>query len=153
MSTEQSTGSPSEKLQRARSKRGDLLEAMRRLEEVAAGPAAEPTGWLASVTDAVSLVGEALQEHIDETESPEGIMAEILREEPRLTAAVDSLRGEHPELVTAWRRTLDAANDPESDRTRIRRRVVSLLGRLAMHRQSGADLVYEAYSVDIGGRG
>jgi hypothetical protein len=31
--------------------------------------------------------------------------------------------------------------------------VIGLLGRLTIHRQKGADLVYDAYNVDIGGRG
>jgi hypothetical protein len=34
--------------------------------------------------------------------------------------------------------------------TLVRRRVTSLLGRLAMHRQLGSELVFDAYNVDIG---
>jgi len=34
-----------------------------------------------------------------------------------------------------------------------RDRLLALLGSLVRHRQRGADLVYEAYAVDIGGTG
>ena len=154
MSTEKPMKNPpDEGLDRARSKRNDLLDAMRSLEEAAARPAADSSGWLASVREAVDVLGEALRRHIEEAESPDGMVEDIIREEPRLAAAVAQLRDEHPELVTAWQRTKEAVDDPLTDRNRIRRRIVALLGRLALHRQGGADLVYEAYSVDIGGRG
>jgi hypothetical protein len=32
----------------------------------------------------------------------------------------------------------------------VRRQVTTLLGRLTLHRQAGADLVFDAYNVDIG---
>jgi hypothetical protein len=39
--------------------------------------------------------------------------------------------------------------DGKASVTQVRRRVIALLGRLAIHRQRGSDLVYEAYNVDI----
>ena len=153
MSNERSDKTISAGFQRARTKRSDLLDAMRNLESVVAGPAADASRWLASVREAVDVMGDALRQHIDEAESQEGLVADIIREEPRLASAVAALRAEHPGLVTAWQRTHEAVGATPPDHNRIRRRVVSLLGRLALHRQGGADLVYEAYNIDIGGRG
>ena len=42
---------------------------------------------------------------------------------------------------------------PEEWVEAMRDRLLALLGTLARHRQRGADLVYEAYAVDIGGTG
>ncbi|MFZ0012572.1 MAG: hypothetical protein WAL25_00525, partial [Acidimicrobiia bacterium] len=75
----------------------------------------------------------------------------ILDESPRLAAAVAEIRDEHlvlADAVTTLNRVI-ATGDTE----RIRRKVTSLLGRIALHRQLGADLVYEAYNVDIGASG
>jgi hypothetical protein len=35
----------------------------------------------------------------------------------------------------------------------FREEVTTLMGQLVRHRQKGADLVYEAYDVDLGGSG
>ena len=55
---------------------------------------------------------------------------------------------EHEELVDLLDRaeaSLEQSTDPKS----IRNRAMALLPRLSMHRQRGADLVYDAYNVDI----
>jgi hypothetical protein len=66
---------------------------------------------------------------------------------------MESLRGEHRQLVSALLRTNEAWRfaqlDPTKGPERLRRAVTSLLGRLARHRQRGSDLVFEAYNVDI----
>lgn len=145
---------PDEGLSRARSRRHDLRKMMEGLELAVAGPAGEPDHWLGSVEGALVGLRQALDAHITEAESPDGLLAEIIALDPRLAVSADQLRSEHRELLRAWERAHQALKEgPTPDRSKTRRRVVSLLGRLALHRQSGADLVYEAYNVDIGGRG
>ena len=45
---------------------------------------------------------------------------------------------------------MDGAGGTE-DVEQVRALGTSLLGRIVRHRQRGADLVYEAYEVDVGG--
>jgi hypothetical protein len=145
---------PNEGLSRARSRRHDLRKMMEGLELAVAGPAGEPDHWLGSVESALVDLRQALDAHITEAESTDGLLAEIIALDPRLAVSADQLRSEHGDLLRAWERAYQILQDePTPDRSKIRRRVVSLLGRLALHRQAGADLVYEAYNVDIGGRG
>ncbi len=153
MNSEYNEALPEGGLVRARTRRRDLHQAMEALEFAVAGPAGEPDTWLASVRTALSGLRDALQAHVDEVESPHGLLAEIVDQEPRLTAAADQLRADHPDLLLATERAMEAAAEHDPAPSRVRRRVVSLLGRLTMHRQAGSDLVYEAYSVDIGGTG
>ena len=40
-----------------------------------------------------------------------------------------------------------------ADMPAFREELTTLIGRLVRHRQAGGDLVYEAYSVDLGGQG
>jgi hypothetical protein len=49
-----------------------------------------------------------------------------------------------------WDDAADALRAHPDDANGIRRRITSMLCELAAHRQHGADLVYEAYNVDIG---
>ena len=125
---------------------------MRHLEAVVSSPAGAE-GWVDTVTAAMTELGLALKEHIEVTEGDEGLLDEILVNEPRFAAEVGLIKAEHEELEDALERaflTLEGtmtvgSKDPEP----IRRRVMTVLGRLSLHRQRGADLVYAAYNVDI----
>ena len=120
------------------------------LETVVAGPSASE-GWLGRVYESLDDLLEALQAHIDEVEGPDGLLAQIIDEEPRLSAETDEFRREHVELLEACERTRKAILGARlvADGARVRRTVTSLLGRLTAHRQRGSDLVYDAYNVDI----
>lgn len=140
-------------LERARSRRVDLRGTMQHLEDVVARPSSGPEEWRVDVRSALNDVKSALQGHIDEVESPDGLLTDVLEDAPRLGGLVAALIKDHGDLITAWERASEAVDTEPLDKTRIRRRVVSLLGRLTLHRQAGSDLVYEAYTVDIGGTG
>ena len=102
-------------------------------------------------------VRDAFDQHIIVTEKPDGLYEEILDRAPRLAGNVDGCKDEHPDI--------DAAIGQDDRATRGRRRSAGdewpldkarddlqrLIGRVIRHRQKGADLVWEAYNVDIGG--
>lgn len=123
---------------------------METLEKALAAPADTDT-WLKGVRAAASDLTMALRAHIDEVEGPRGLLAEIRLDAPRLCHLVDELTAEHPELLRSCERLRQSMDDEAPDFRQVRRRAMSLLGRLSLHRQTGSDLVYEAYHVDIGG--
>jgi hypothetical protein len=139
----------SERLTRARGLRVELQEAMGRLELALARPAS-PNGWSQVVEMYLYELRAALDAHIDEVESPNGLLAEIRETAPRLAAATVDLGNEHIDLLEMWDDAADALRAHPDDANSIRRRITSMLCELAVHRQHGADLVYEAYNVDIG---
>jgi hypothetical protein len=99
-----------------------------------------------AVAAQVAAVKEALREHIAVTEGPSGRYSQLLRDAPRLAPGIDTLITEHTELMAA----LDEVGrdgDPEV----LRRQAADLVERLGRHRQLGADLIYEAYAIDVGG--
>ncbi len=148
--------SESANLAEARRRRADLHNALIDVEEAISGPAAgrEPI-WTQEVVTSLQGLREAIEAHVEGTERPEGLYDEILHNAPRLADAVDRLRAEHPILRDA---TSDAIGKlrtapigttwtVEDARDELQR----LLGRIVRHRQHGADLVWEAYTLDIGG--
>jgi hypothetical protein len=140
-----------DQLTRANIRRHDLAEAMTALEEVIAGPASVD-GWLDRTEESLGDLRRALDAHIEEVEGPDGLLAEIVTVDPRLAPYAEDLRKDHIDLLGAWVRaeaTVRAARNDAATPSMIRRRVTTLLGRLTLHRQAGADLVYEAHSVDI----
>ena len=137
-------------LDTARERRIDLRQAMARVETRVARPSATAS-WGADIKAALSELGEALDAHINEVEDEGGLLSTIVAEAPRLAGQVAEMQRQHGELRAAFDRALAAcSNHGELEPTVVRRRVMSLLGRLAMHRQVGSELVFDAYNVDIG---
>lgn len=139
-------GSPT-RVEKARVRRHLLADALHGLERAVAGPS-ESEGWFDGVKNALEELRRALDEHIEVTEGKGGLLEEIQDVAPRLSNEIALIGAEHEELVELLDKaeaSLDQSNDPKA----IRNRAMSLLPALFLHRQRGADLVYEAYNVDI----
>jgi hypothetical protein len=93
------------------------------------------------------------REHVAVTEGTEGLHGDIVTTAPRLSKAVERLIGEHAVIVDLVGGLLTGVSRPlsDSDVVEIRDLGTNLLALLARHRQRGADLIYEAYQVDLGG--
>jgi hypothetical protein len=89
------------------------------------------------------------------TERPQGLYEEIAQRAPRLAGKIERLREEHPELRDGTQQLIARLETtPIGDLWELpaaRDDLQRLLGRLVRHRQLGADLVWEAYNLDIGG--
>lgn len=129
--------------------RSVLRDAMVELESSVSGPSAAP-GWRENVASALTHLGQALEAHIAEAESPGGHLSTILDTEPHLTAAVTGILDSHAALRARLASAVAAVEDAAPDSRLIRRRVSLLLWSLIRHRQEGAELIYDAYNVDIG---
>jgi len=143
-------------LAEAKRRRADLHHALVDVEDAISGPAVgREADWSGTVVEKLGIMRETIEEHIEVTESAGGLYDEIIAKAPRLSGAIDRLKREHPalrdstsELISKLRTVpvgplwpLDEARDD----------VQRLLGRIVRHRQHGADLVWEAYNLDIGG--
>ncbi|MGH8868569.1 MAG: hemerythrin domain-containing protein [Actinomycetes bacterium] len=147
----------------ARRLRHELQATLVELERVLAAPAPGRVGaWAAPVLLVLDRLRADLDRHIEVTEGDGGLYRDVLSTAPRLAKAVARLEHEHGSLRTA----LDEAvrgltamppDQPEDEAETwvcgARDRLTSLIGLFSRHRQRGADLVYEAYSSDIGGTG
>ena len=129
-------------------RRQDLYNAMRGLEASAARATGQDD-WADGVRDALTVLDSALQSHVAEIEGPNGLFAEVIDRAPQLKPDVDMLRLEHRDLVTGCRNALEAVGSAEVDARAVRRKVLSILGRLTIHRQRGAELLFDAYNVDL----
>lgn len=144
-------------LETTRHQRSDLHIAAVRLEEALAAPApGRLREWAAGVHDRMTEVSAALERHIVMTESADGLFDAVRRANPRLAKAVARLCVEHTELRNAIADGFAAVDalarsDDPAGAAGVRKQASDLLTELSGHRQRGADLVYEAYAVDIGG--
>ena len=143
-------------LEEAARRRADLYQAILGLEQAASRPAvAREEGWVTGVIDALEVLEGEILDHIEVTERHDGLYAEIIEAAPRLSLKVQLLRDEHPQMQEATsslkaRLTTERVRDARSV-DEARDEIQHVLGRLVKHRQLGSDLVWEAYSRDIGG--
>lgn len=139
----------SDALRVAAAKRHELKFALSQVEVAAASPFGE-SGWRARLLDELENLRVALSEHVEEVEAQDGLLAEMTIQAPRLANQIAHVRDEHPELCRQVAQTITSVK-LSSDVDELRTEVLETLTALARHRQKGADLVYESYSVDIGG--
>ncbi|HEU4527096.1 MAG TPA: hypothetical protein VFT80_04130 [Actinomycetota bacterium] len=147
---------PTPTLAEARRLRVDIHDALVAAEEALSGPASgREDAWAREVVGALAHLRETIEDHIEVTERPGGLYDEILQNAPRMATAVQRLREEHPALrdatsdaIARLRTTpIGTTWSLEDARDDIQR----LFGNVVRHRQHGADLVWEAYNLDIGG--
>jgi hypothetical protein len=147
------TGTVTPTLDEVVRRRADLYQAILGLERAAARPAvAREDEWVDGVIEALVELEHEIVDHIAITERPDGLYDEIVEAAPRLSRNVQSLRDEHPDMQAATsvlRSRLEAGGIASVDEARDQ--IASVLGRLVKHRQHGADLLWEAYSLDTGG--
>jgi hypothetical protein len=140
-------------LDAVRRRRIGLHESMIALEQAFAAPApGRRDTWVQRVHAALAELVADFREHIDITEGPSGLYADLRTTEPRLSHAVARLTREHAhirELLEDLLALASALNVNDVDA--VRDLGTALLGSLIRHRQHGSDLIYEAYAVDVGG--
>ncbi len=131
--------------------REQLGRSLSRIFEAAEAPIRSDSSWRQRVQRALVRLVLAADAHIGESESPGGFLVEVESKAPRLWREVDRMRVEHAELLKDCFRILEYLRDDIASSRRIRNEVFALVKRFERHRHRGADLVYEAYGVDLGG--
>jgi hypothetical protein len=137
-------------------RRADLHQALVQVERAISSPAAgRLETWTGDVVKRLTILLDTIDVHIEVTERQDGLYDEILHRAPRLSSQVDRLRAEHPglrdgtgQLIERLHSTAIGEGWPLDE---ARDDAQRLLGKIVKHRQQGADLVWEAYNLDIGG--
>lgn len=143
-------------LEAAARRRRELRDALVALEEASSSSARDSGRWREGVAARLAALRKAFAEHVAETEAPGGLYDEMEDIAPHVQGKARRLREEHPPLTTAIEEGIlrFATPFPETtDLDAVRDDLQRLMGRLIRHRQHGADLVWEAYALDIGGAG
>lgn len=133
-----------------RERKGGLYDALVSVRRAVDAPAASGTRWRRRLQREFVQLARAAENHVIETEAPDGLLAEIVAEAPRLWREADILRAEHEVLIEECARVREAIGCSSPPRS-LCHQVDALLVRFERHRYRGADLVFEAFDVDIGG--
>jgi hypothetical protein len=143
-------GQVSDSLDQARDRRAGLRSTIDKVERALARPAQGPLEeWSRDLGEQLSLMSAALDQHISVTEGKDGLLADILDAAPRLGNLIEHARADHRRLRAELDAVLLSLPVDSAGVAKVREDVTGLLGALVRHRQTGADLVYEACQVDI----
>jgi hypothetical protein len=137
---------------RSRRQRAELLAAIRGFECALTGCPSEPS-WRRGVVAELGRLRAAFNQHVELTEGPDGLYAEVIGVAPRLANQVSTLGREHASVFLSLASLSEHIDGGQLDQEpeRVRDLADQLLRELSRHRQRGADLVHEAYATDIGG--
>lgn len=141
-------------LEGLREQRDDLWDATVALEHALSAPVRDGIDdWIQGVRHGLDSIRVAFDAHVRFTEGDGGVFDEIVAEEPALVVACDRLRRDHTmlgALLSAVSDRLDGARD-RVDAEEVRSELLDLIRRFSVHRQRGADLLYEAFDYDVSG--
>ncbi len=133
-------------------RRDALYTAILGLERaMAAASGDDPAGWAARAETAALALRATWRRHVADTEAPDGIFVSVAADSPRSIPAAGRLRAEHAPLgaaVDALVASLATTRDPAGVE-RVRADALDLLRGLLAHRHRGAELVHDAYQVDL----
>ncbi len=137
-------------LQGVRERRAGLRAAVGRVEGTLATPArGRAEQWAKDLGAELEDLAVSLDLHIATTEAADGLLADIIETAPRLAHRVERVRHDHETLrhhLEAARAALPHDDDGVQE---ARDRAVDLLTAIVRHRHLGAELVYDAYNVDL----
>lgn len=142
-------------LEAARVRRETLHEALVGLEDALTTPIGDAAQWRLRVAMAVDHAAHRLHDHVRQTEAPDGFLQRVVQDDPRMACRAERLAREHGPLQEAVERLQHALatisdEDVVEHGYEVRNQALDLMTALMRHRQRGADLIYEAYQVDIG---
>ena len=140
-----------------RHRRAALVGACSAVEAALAAPVSS-TRWPEGVGNAVVALLATFDEHVTTTETAGGTIEQLRERAPRLSDRIDRLVEQHVTITAAAERVMDRLDHLPTDRSTdesaaVREQAIELLTAIVRHRQLGADLLYEAYDIDVGGFG
>lgn len=132
--------------------RSELGRAMQQVELAAAAPSAKAS-WIGDLRQSLSELEIAFTSHVENVQAPDGLLEGIVDRAPRLQRVVERTREDHALVRQSIADALELVSSPDaaSKQDDIRDTTLTVLLALARHRQKGADLIYDAYDIDIGG--
>ena len=116
-------------------------------------PGPDPSSWLAEVRRSLESLRVAFDQHVDVHEGADSFHADVLRHQPALASRVTWLQRDHRRLDVQLSELSERVDAPATSESvvRVRTRGLDLVHRFARHRKKGADLVWDAFSYDVGG--
>ena len=130
-------------------RRNEIGDAISHLERMLATAAGTGEVWRTHVTAAIDELRRLVDVQIAAYEADDGVFDDIIQRAPRLVPHVDRVRSDIEPLPGRLDDLRAAVTAAEPDA--VRDQALGVLAAIVRARHHIADLVWDAYSVDIGG--
>jgi hypothetical protein len=128
-------------------RRDPLTAARASLGQTIAMSPADSRAWSFSLFAALRKLGKVFDEHVEDSESEEGILPEMLVLKPHFEKRVRTLKQEHERIRLRIREAMAAVEEqvcsPRVDVQKLRLLAGSVVHDVRRHEARGNDLVYE----------
>ncbi|KAA3641330.1 MAG: hypothetical protein DWP92_01355 [Armatimonadetes bacterium] len=141
-----------------RADRSASYDALTAIEDALGAPVpGREAAWLDTVIEALDVLIAALGEQARHNREPGSLLSQIAIDHPRLSVRIIELEDELDQLHAAEQTLRDQITEDgtlsSSDLLEVRTRLADLDTQYRLHRALETDLIYEATTVDIGGKG
>lgn len=129
-------------------RREQLHEATRDLAATLEATSAHLDERLADVRRAVADTRTTIDRHVIEAEAADGLLAQIIAEQPAFGARVEEMRREHIALLEESAELVEDARSAGSV-DQLREAATELIELIQRHRHRSADLLLDTYGLDL----
>ena len=133
---------------KVQSRREQLHEATIDLSDALESPIEPPQQWLDAIRASIARTRTLLETHVREAEAPDGLLAQVIEEEPAFGSRVQQMRAEHVELLNDSATLLQLAEEDASV-DELRAKTTELVDLIEQHRHRSGSLLIDAYSLDL----
>ena len=134
--------------QRARERRELLHAAIVDLDAALEGPEDDEAAWCQAVRSSLTRMHATLEAHAQEAEASDGLLGRILAEEPVFGPRVAAMKREHEELIRHSAELMERCCNPMTP-DELHEQAAGLRDEVERHRHRAADLLFDAYELDI----
>lgn len=134
--------------QQVQVRREQLHEATRDLAATLEDTSSELGDRLAAVRRAIADTRTTIDNHVREAEASDGLLAQILSEQPAFAARVEEMRREHIALLEESAELVEEAQTAGSV-DELRDGATELIELIQRHRHRSAELLLDTYDLDL----
>lgn len=142
---------PSTDLTDISNRRGEIGDAIADLERALAAPSGTGEAWTQRVVDTLHLLGQLGREQNQAVAARGGLVDELRSQRPALVHRAEALNTSLEEVLSELEELIETVSTAEP--VSAREAVLPFLGRVVRLRQALADLIWDAYWIDVGGPG
>jgi hypothetical protein len=137
----------------SRGDRARTLDSLHEVERLACAPGPpRPSEWRDDILSALEGLTDTLQDQFERSASEQGLLVRLIEEDPRLEPAVRDLHRRQGALIEQiddlHQRLADLTRTP--DVSSVRSEIAEIAAEIRELRAWETDIVYEAYSFDLG---
>jgi hypothetical protein len=133
---------------KAKRRREVLHGAINDLENALAASQPGSERWIRDIQDALQRTQTTIENHVREAEAPDGMLAQVVQEEPALGARVEAMKREHVTMLERGAALVELSREPPSAEE-LQDKVTDIVELIDRHRHRSADLLLDAYDLDL----